>query len=107
MICDKNCFSCPYPDCIRDEQQDNRDREQERYRANREAIRTYQNNRYHSNINVARAYHRDYEKNHYDTKKNTEECRKQREKNPDKKKEYDRERYKKKKREGELILTKN
>lgn len=32
LTCNKDCFNCPYPECIRDEQQDNRDN-YNRYRA--------------------------------------------------------------------------
>lgn len=75
-ICDKNCFVCPYHDCIRDERQDERDKQRKHY---------------HANIESKREYHRNYAREHYDTKRNTENCRNCR--NVEKKREYDRERY--------------
>ena len=90
-MCNKDCFYCVYPDCIRDERQDTRDREQIYYQHNKKTIRERQNNRYHSNIEASRKYHRDNAKKNYDTQKNTENCKKYR--NTEKKREYDRVRY--------------
>jgi hypothetical protein len=58
-----------------------------------------QKRHYHRNISKMRMYHRNYQQVCYDKAKNTEKCRKHREKYPDKKKIYDHERYERLKRE--------
>ncbi len=58
-----------------------------------------QRRHYQKHIVRMRKYHRDYQKSTYNTCKNTEKCRQWREKNLDKKKQYDHERYLRKKAE--------
>lgn len=41
MTCDKNCFQCPYTDCIRPIGQDETERVKEYYQAHKEARKTY------------------------------------------------------------------
>jgi len=99
MTCDKNCAECVYSDCIRDELQDRRDSDRANYKANSEPIRIYQYNRYHGNIETARAYSKHRQRIYYSTEKNTEKCRLQREKDLGAKKKYDKDRYLRKKAE--------
>lgn len=83
----EQCFNCPLPECgntsTAEKQRDN----------------------YYRNIDKKRAYHRNYQRKIYDTAVNTEKCRKYRESHLKEKREYDRERYLKRK-SGELIGVK-
>lgn len=50
-ICNKDCFHCQFPDCIRDEQQDNRDNYNKYRSENLEKERERDRKRYASNKN--------------------------------------------------------
>lgn len=78
----QQCEKCPLDDCYRDEKQDDREKCKKHY---------------YKDLESSRKYHRDYRKERYDTETNTVNCRKYR--NPEKKKEYDHERYLRLKRE--------
>jgi len=79
------CLNCSNKDCVRDERQDDREKCKKHY---------------FKDINTSRKYHREYEREHYSTVKNTEKCRKHRLKHPNQKVIYDRLRYERKKAEG-------
>lgn len=119
--CKPDCFNCPYVDCrydgmdtndytetnIRDYQlyEDSTGRKYHKgadkaYRTNRQMAY----NREHPKKRDQKEYMREYYKTHrdeilarekekYDSKKNTIKCRKWRKKNPEHKREYDRQRY--------------
>jgi hypothetical protein len=74
----QQCENCPLPDCDRDEHQDDREKCKKHY---------------YKDIEASRVYHRDYEREKYDTVKNTKKCRAFRARYPEKKKAYDHERY--------------
>lgn len=52
-----------------------------------------QKRHYYRHLADMRSYHRNYQSENYDTKVNTEKCRLHREKYPEKKRQYDHERY--------------
>ncbi len=64
-----------------------------------------QKRHYYRHLDKMRKYHREYQRENYDTQKNTEMCRKYRNNNPEKKKQYDRERYLRIKAERQMVIN--
>lgn len=123
--CHPNCFECPYKDCRWQEMtsqdfSESNSRDYELFESatggkyHKGTDKEYRNLRqmaYRSEHPVKRErvdYHRKYYKEHceeikrqqkenYDTRKNTKSCRRWRKKNIEKKREYDRQRYLKRK----------
>ena len=60
MSCDKNCAECIYADCIRDEQQDERDRNKARYPAEKEHRALYSKEWYQRNKESRKIYQHEY-----------------------------------------------
>ena len=59
-MCDKDCFNCKFPDCVRDERQYSRDRRMEYYRKNKALESNRRKERYRNNAEKEKA---EYNKN--------------------------------------------
>ena len=78
-MCDKDCFNCKFPDCVRNERQDSRDRRMEYYRKNKALESDRRKERYRNNAEKEKAYQKKYYEKHKDEpefkKKNKENNR--------------------------------
>jgi len=95
--CNKNCFECVYVDCKRPLREDDRERCRAYHSEHKERINAKRREQYHSYLENKRAYFRQRARENYDTEKNTEMCRKWYKENRQRKSEYDRQRYLRKK----------
>lgn len=68
MTCDKNCFHCPYPDCIRNEKQDAVESTAEYRRKYPDRVKNTRHKQYEKN----RDKEIEYQRNYYSELKNSD-----------------------------------
>lgn len=74
MICNKDCFHCPYPDCIRGETQDEAERKAEWRKNHPDRVKEIRRNQYIRHRESEKAY----QKKHYNKIKDTAEYKESR-----------------------------